>query len=73
MIVKRGPASDAEELGAERLRSGQTSGAYRDSGDFIERLPANAAIGREQEGKKGVGGLANYGNVKTRDCGSSTT
>ena len=53
-VVKRGPAGYAEEFGVERGRRPEASGAYRNAGNLVQRLAANAAIVGEEKGKKGA-------------------
>jgi len=59
-IPKRRPATHAEEFGFERLRSAQAFGADRNARDLSQRLRADSAIVREEKGKKGAGGCADY-------------
>jgi len=53
-ILKRRPATDTEEFGAQWLGRFQTSPADRDARDFAQSLAANAALVGKEKGKKGV-------------------
>ena len=55
LILKRGPASGAEELCAERLRGAKAPPADRVSQNFAQIFAAYPAGIGEKEGKKGVG------------------
>jgi len=59
-VVKRRPAGYAEELGVERGRPAEASGADGDAGNPMQRLAANAAIVGEKKGKKGARGCSEY-------------
>jgi hypothetical protein len=72
-VLKRRPATDAEELGVKRLRRFDAAAADRKPGDLAERLIANPAGIREKNGKKGVRGGTDCRETIVRDCGSATT
>ena len=72
-VLKRGPATVAEEFGAQRLGRVQAETADRNARDLVERPTANAAIVGEEERKKGVRGVADYRGTDACDCGSPAT
>jgi len=55
-VLKRCPATTTKIFGVEWKRRLETGGAYRHSGEARQRLAANPAIIRKNEGKKGVRG-----------------